>query len=100
MSTIADQINNQVNAGRRKIKGSLDDMPALHVSNVPRQAYVAAGIVMVAAAVGVGWMVYRSRRRRSLVDRLQGALPDSVKDLPRGLRTQVKKPLERAVRAL
>ena len=100
MSTIADQINNQVNAGRRLIKGPLDDMPALDVTAVPQKAYVAAGIVMVAAAVGVGWMIYRSRRRRSLVDRLQEALPSSVKDLPEGLRAQVKKPLERAVRAL
>ena len=100
MSTIADQINNQVNAGRRVIKGSLEDVPGLDGSSVPRQAYVAAGFVIVAAAVGVGWMVYRSRRRRSLIDRLQGALPDSVKDLPQGLRDQVKKPLERAVRAL
>ncbi len=100
MSTIADEINSQVNAGRRIIKDRLDDMPSLDASRVPRPAYLAAGIVVVAAAFGVGWMIYRSRRRRSLVDRLQGVLPDSVKDLPEGIRAQVRRPLEKAVRAL
>jgi hypothetical protein len=50
-----------------------------------------AGAVL---AVGiVGWLVYRSRRRRTLVQRLQDAIPDSVRDLPQGVRAQVKRAL-------
>ena len=101
MSTIADEINNQIDAGRRTVKRSLDGMPgSLDVRRVRPAAYVAVGVILAAAALGAGWAMYRSRRRRTLVDRLQDALPDSVKDLPQGLREQVRRPLEKAVKAL
>jgi hypothetical protein len=35
-----------------------------------------------------------------LVKRLQDAIPDAVRDLPDEFRAQVKRPLERAVKAL
>jgi hypothetical protein len=49
-------------------------------------------VAAAAAAVGTGVIMYR-RRRRTLAQRLQRALPDSFKD-------QLKRPLQRAVRAL
>ncbi|HET7421030.1 MAG TPA: hypothetical protein VFL27_11685 [Candidatus Dormibacteraeota bacterium] len=60
----------------------MDDIKDLDVRRVPREAYVAAGMVGLLGLGVVGWMIYRSRRRRTLVQRLQDALPDKVRDLP------------------
>ncbi len=100
MSTFADEINTQINAGRQTIQRSLDDMQKQLPNEVPRAVVMATGIAVVVAAVGIGWMIFRSRRRRSLVDRLQDALPGSVKDLPDDLRAKAKRPLERVIKAL
>jgi hypothetical protein len=82
MSTIADEISTQIAAGRKTIERSLDDMKEIDVRQVPPAAYVAAGLVGVLALGVVGWMFYRSRRRRTLVERFQGAIPDKVRELP------------------
>jgi hypothetical protein len=91
MSTLADQINNQIDAGRKTIQQSWYGMREIDVRRMPRPALIAAGLVIACAALGVGWMVYRNRRRRTLVQRLQDALPEGVRDLPAGVRFQVKR---------
>ena len=90
MNSIADEINSQISAGRRTIHRSMDDMPKLSVDDVPRPVLMATGIAVFIAAVGIGWMIWRGRRRRTLVERLQGALPDSVSDMPGMLRAKAK----------
>jgi hypothetical protein len=53
---------------------------------------IAAGVVAAVVAVGViGWMVFRSRQRRPLLQRVQEAIPGSVRDLPTGLRARVRR---------
>jgi hypothetical protein len=91
MTTLAEQINNQIDAGRHQIERSLREMRDLDVRRMPPAGIVAAVGVTAAAAFAVGWMVYRNRRRRTLVQRLQDALPDPVRDLPAGVRLQVKR---------
>lgn len=98
MSTISDQINDQISAGRKTIERSLDEMPKVSVADVPRPVLMATGIAVFVAAVGIGWMVYRSRQRRTLVQRLQDALPDSVRELPMDIRDRARRPLERVGR--
>ena len=94
MSTLKNDINKQINAGRKSIERSIDDVKDLEMPKLPPSALVAAGVVGAVVAVGiVGWLVYRSRRRRTLVQRLQDAIPDSVRDLPQGVRAQVKRAL-------
>src|SRR2546430_7907638 len=94
MSTLADDINKQIGAGRKSMERSLDEMKEMEMPKLPPAGLVAAGLVTAVVAVGiVGWLVYRSRRRRTLVQRLQAALPDSVRDLPQGVRAQVKRAL-------
>ncbi len=100
MSTITDDINSQISAGRRTIQRSLDEMPTVNIAEVPRPVLMATGLAVFVAAVGIGWMIYRSRRRQTLVQRLQGAIPDSVRDLPDGIRARAKGPLERVVKNL
>lgn len=102
MSMLADGINNQIKAGRLTIQRSIDDLQKQGpMSQVPREVIVGTGIAAAVCAVGLcGWMIYRSRRRRTLIQRLQGAIPDSVKELPSEVRSRAKGPLERAVKAL
>jgi capsid protein len=66
-----------------------------------RHGRLAAGIAITAAAAfGLGMLVYRSRQRKSMVERAQRAIPDSVWGLPEELIAQLKKPLQRAAKAL
>jgi hypothetical protein len=66
-----------------------------------RHGRLAAGVALTAvAAFGLGILVYRSRQRKSLVRRVHSAIPDSVWDLPEELVAQLKKPLQRAAKAL
>jgi hypothetical protein len=91
MSTLADDIQNQINSGRKTIERSLDDVRDLEMPEIP-PAVVAAGVVAAVVAVGViGWMVFRSRRRRPLIQRLQEAIPGPVRDLPTGLQSRVRR---------
>lgn len=90
MSTIPDEINNQISAGRRTIQRSLDEMPKVSVTEVPRPVLMATGLAVFVAAVGIGWMIYRTRQKRSLMQRLQDAIPNSVRDLPTGIREKAK----------
>ncbi len=91
MSTIAEQINDQITAGRRTIERSLNDVKDLEMPDVPPVA-IAAGVAAALMAFGVlGWLIYRSRRRKTIVQRLQDAVPDGVRELPQGLRDQVRR---------
>jgi hypothetical protein len=60
----------------------MDENKDEEVGRVPPAAYVAAGMVGLLGLGVVGWMVYRSRRRLSLVRRLRDALPNRVRELP------------------
>jgi hypothetical protein len=94
MSTFSDEAKNQVSAGRNTVDRSLEDIKDFDMSDIPPGAFVAAGVVAGLVGVGiVGWMLYRIRRRRSLVQRLQDALPDSVRELPQGVRSRVRRAL-------
>jgi hypothetical protein len=75
-----------------RLKGEID-RPAIR--EVEPRAGMAAVLVVAIVAAGVGFVIYRRRRRLSLARRLQHALPD-VDDI----RASIKKPLERAVKAL
>jgi hypothetical protein len=63
-----------------------------------RHGRLAAGIALTAVtAFGLGLLVYRRRRKSSMMQR---AIPDSVWDMPEELIAQLKKPLRRAAKAL
>lgn len=100
MSTIADDINSQISAGRRTIGRSLDEMPSVSMEQIPRPVLMATGIAVFVAAVGIGWMIYRSRRRPTLRQRLQGAIPESMGNLPGVIRAKAKPSIERVVKNL
>jgi len=49
---------------------------------------IVAGVVAAMVGLGVlGWMIYRRRQRRDLIQQIQDAIPDYVRDLPGELRS-------------
>jgi sensor c-di-GMP phosphodiesterase-like protein len=91
MSTVAGEITNQVREGRKTLERSFSEMQEqIGSENMSRAGMVVAGVMVTALAVGLGWMVYQRRRRRSLIQRLQAAIPDTVKDLQDEFRSRVK----------
>jgi hypothetical protein len=83
MSTMPDdEIDDRVRAGRQAIEMANEEADEdLEPRRVPPQVVVAG---IGAALLGVGliaWMIYRNRRRRSMVERWRGTLPGRVSDL-------------------
>lgn len=88
MNTVAEEIQGSIDAGRRTIERSLDDVKEMELP----PAVVAAGVVAAVVGLGIiGWMLFRSRRRRTIVQRLQDAIPGSVRDLPTELQARVRR---------
>ena len=87
MRTGAEEMNDKIDGGRRTIELSQgDEMDEMEARRVPPVA-IMAGVVAAVVGLGVlGWMIYRSRRRRDLIQQIQDAIPDYVRDLPGELR--------------
>ena len=62
---------------------------------------LAAGLALGAvAAFGVGMMFYTRGRKKSVVSRMRSSIPDTAWDIPEELIAQLKRPLQRAAKAL
>ncbi|TMB45621.1 MAG: hypothetical protein E6J53_06055 [Chloroflexi bacterium] len=97
MSTIADEISNQVKARQKTIERSIADIQSqidqMDRETLQRAGMVVGAVVALSVAVGVGWVIYRRSRRRTLVERLQDAIPEAVRDLPDQVRERARKAL-------
>jgi hypothetical protein len=82
MNTFTDEISSRVDSGRKTIERSLGEIKELDVRQMPPAAYIAGAVMATAIAAGVVWMLFRRRRRRTLVQRMQDALPEKIRDLP------------------
>lgn len=78
--------------------GTLTDETPVEIELVERDmpevppAVIAAGVVAAVVGMGiVGWLLFRSRRRQTLVKRLQDAIPGPVRDLPTGLQARIRR---------
>jgi hypothetical protein len=74
------------------LKEKIDD-PAMR--EMAPKAGVAAIVALAVVAAGVGFVIYKRRQRRSLMKRLQDAMPELDE-----IRASLKRPLERAVKVL
>ena len=100
MRSLTEEINDQLKTGRRTVDRSMGEIQKqFRGADLRRVRVLAAGALIAALAAGAGIVVYRRLRRRTLARRLQDALPGSIRH-PAALRRQLKRPLERAVRAL
>jgi hypothetical protein len=96
-----DEVERPVSPRRQEMERRLAVIEMRAKSLAQRHGRLAAGLALTAvAAFGLGVMVYRRRQRSSVVRRMQSAIPDSVWDLPEELIAQLKKPLQRAAKAL
>jgi hypothetical protein len=74
------------------LKEKIDD-PAMR--EMAPKAGLAAIVALGVVAAGVGFVIYKRRQRRSLMKRLQDAMPELDE-----IRASLKRPLERAVKVL
>jgi hypothetical protein len=74
------------------VKGNLDRPD---IQEMAPKAGAAAIVVLAVVVAGVGFIIYRRRQRRSLIKRLQEAMPELDE-----IRASLKRPLERAVKVL
>lgn len=81
MSGVTQQIERQVKAGRHMANRTFHGVEE-QVGPVmsTRRAQVSSGVVLaVLIAIGAGLLVYRLRRRPTLVSRIEKALPDNLR---------------------
>lgn len=72
------------------IERSLDEVRDMELPEVP-PAVIAAGVVAAVVGMGIiGWMVFR-RRRRTIVQRLQDAIPGPVRGLPTEVQARIRR---------
>ena len=78
--------------------GTLTDETPVEIDFVEREmpevppAVIAAGVVAAVVGMGiVGWLLFRSRRRQTLVKRLQEAIPERVRAFPTGLQARIRR---------
>ena len=69
------------------------DNPAIR--DVDPRAALAGVFVIAAVVAGVGFVIYKRRQRRTLMKRIQDALPEMD-----DVRASLKRPLKRAVKVL
>jgi hypothetical protein len=88
MSSLTDDINDKIEAGRKTIEDrvgdTFDDLPDTDMRKMP-PGIVAAGLVAAIVGVGLlGWLVYRNRRSGggSLPRRGKGMLREAMDALP------------------
>jgi uncharacterized protein HemX len=72
-----------------------DEIDHPSVKEMGPAAGLVAVVIAAALAAGVGFVIYRRRRQRSLLKRLQDALPELDE-----IRASLRRPLERAVKVL
>ncbi|HEY1455859.1 MAG TPA: hypothetical protein VGG31_05140 [Candidatus Dormibacteraeota bacterium] len=98
MSTMFNEINQQVKAGRGTINRSVGEIRERVGDEQMARIGMAAAAALVAIALGVGVLAYRRRRRRTL-GRIH-AISGTMRDLNSGLRSQLKDSLEKAAKSL
>jgi len=74
------------------LKEKIDRPP---MREIAPKAGLAAIVALAVVAAGVGLVIYKRRQRRSLIKRLQDAMPEMDE-----IRASLKRPLERAVKVL
>ena len=96
MIDLTTEIEKKVKDGYEEVD-HLVGVLAKSVQSSDRNLRLAAGVALASlAALGLGVVVYRRRRRHSLASRVHDALPRSMKDVPEQLAAHLKRPVDLA----
>jgi len=90
-----------VNPRRQELEQRLAMMETKARVLAERHGRLAAGVALgLVAALGIGMLVYRRTQKKTVMRRMRSSIPDAAWDLPEELIAQLKKPLQRAAKAL
>ena len=90
-----------VNPRRQELEQRLAVMETKARDLAQRHGRLAAGVALgVAAALGIGMLVYRQSHKQSVVRRMRSSIPDAAWELPEELIAQLKTQLQRAAKAI
>ena len=100
MGASTDEIDRQISDTRDHIDKNLGVLEKRAASNALRYGRIAAVLLGVVSAAGLGVLIYRRMNRPSRREQLQTMLietlkdlPDSLRDLPDEVTSRLKKPL-------
>ena len=91
MNDLTHDIEQVVEQGRHEVDRIVSAL-ADSARSTNRNQRVAAGVALASlAAVGIGVVVYRRRRRQTLAHRIKAGLPESIVELRRELKAVAKR---------
>jgi hypothetical protein len=93
MGASSAEIDQEIKAARGELDETLGVLESRAARGARVSARVAAGVLVGAAVVVVGVMVYRRRQQKNVVKRLHHVLYESVRDLPKEMTSKLKKQL-------
>jgi len=93
MGASSAEIDQEIKAARGEIDETLGVLERRAARGARVYGRVAAGVLVGAAVVVVGVIVYRRRQQRNVAKRLHHVLFESVRDLPKEMRSKLKKRL-------
>jgi hypothetical protein len=93
MGASSAEIDQEIKAARGELDETLGVLESRAARGARVSARVAASVLVGAAVVVVGVMVYRRRQQKNVVKRLHHVLYESVRDLPKEMTSKLKKQL-------
>ncbi len=93
MGASSAEIDQEIKAARGELDETLGVLERRAARRARTYGKVAAGVLVGAAVVVAGVMIYRRRQQKRVVQRLHHVLFESVRDLPHEMRSKLKKRL-------
>lgn len=93
MGASSAEIDQEIKEARGELGETLGVLERRAARGARVYGRVAAGVLVGAAVVVVGVMVYRRRQQKNVIKRLHHVLVESVRDLPKEVSSELKKRL-------
>lgn len=92
MGASADEIDREISATRDQVDRNLSILERRAMTGARRYGAMAAiGLAAGALVAGTAYLAYRRLRKPSMSERVRGAMPDTIGDLPGSVREKFKR---------
>lgn len=92
MGASADEIDREISATRDQVDRNLSILERRAMTGARRYGAMAAiGLAAGALLAGTAYLAYRRLRKPSMSERVRGAMPDTIGDLPGSVREKFKR---------